>query len=83
MAKSGQMKEIRAFRADMIKVDPQGKYLLWIDWGSMSSKDKREIVQRFEEKLKQWMESGAPIFTVQTFGQQLKMFRIDEENNEL
>ena len=71
MAETGRSKltEIRAFRVDMIKVDPQGKSLLWIDWGPMPNKVKKEIGQRFEEKLKQWMESGAPIFTVQTFGQ--------------
>lgn len=68
----------KVMRADMVKVDPKGKYLLHINFGPVPQQHRRELMEVFEANLREWYNSDRPIFSIFTWGQPLTLYRIDE-----
>lgn len=74
--------EAKAFRADMMPIDPDGKYIMAIDWGAMPPTLRKRTIDNFNASLKAWWESPDPLYTIHTFGQPLTLYRVDEDENE-
>jgi hypothetical protein len=72
----------QVMRADMIKIDPKSKYLLHINWGPVPQQHRGSLIREFEERLAEWYQSDKPVFTIFTYGQPLKIYKLDNEEQE-
>jgi hypothetical protein len=68
-------------RADMVPIDSKGKYLLHINFGPVPHEQRVRLLAELKKKLYEWWRSDEPVFIITTWGQPLKIYRVDEEEN--
>lgn len=72
----------QVMRAEMVPIDPDGKYLLHINFGPVPPQHRAELIKALEVNFTRWWASDKPVFMVPTFGQPLKIYRLDEEETD-
>lgn len=69
-------------KATVVPIDPEGKYVLLIDFEFLDDKQRVAIKGKFMDDFRRWWESDAPLYVIATFGGTLVLQRVDEEEPE-
>lgn len=71
----------QVMRAEMVYIDPDKKYLMHINFGPVPPQHRKRLLETFNERFAAWYASDIPVFTIHTFGQPLRIYKLDEEED--
>lgn len=63
-------------KATVIPIDPEGKYILLIDFGSLNEEQKVIAKRKFMDSLQEWWASNNPLYVIATFGGTLALQKV-------
>lgn len=69
-------------KATVIPIDPEGKYVLLIDFGPLDEEQKVIAKRKFMGNLQEWWASDNPLYVIATFGSTLVLQKVSEEGPE-